>query len=122
MQEVRQGKLQLPDFQREYKWGDDRIRSLLSTLTLGHPMGVLMMLLTGNDRVRFKPKALAGVTAAETAIPQHLLLDGQQRMTSLFQALGPGARFRAAGGDHRRPGKRLSRWYYMDIARRWVTR
>jgi uncharacterized protein with ParB-like and HNH nuclease domain len=60
LQQVRGGKLQLPDFQREYKWDDDRIRSLLSTLTLGHPMGVLMMLETGSKHTRFKPKMLAG--------------------------------------------------------------
>jgi len=113
LQEVRQGKLQLPDFQREYKWDDDRIRSLLSTLTLGHPMGVLMMLQTGNDQVRFKPKSLAGVTGVETTTPEQLLLDGQQRMTSLFQALGSGKPVQTT--DAR--GKRLSRWYYLNIAR-----
>ena len=111
--QVRQGKLQLPDFQREYKWDDDRIRSLLSTLTLGHPMGVLMMLQTGNDQVSFKPKALAGVTGAETTTPELLLLDGQQRMTSLFQALGSGQPVQTT--DTR--GKRLSRWYYLNIAK-----
>ena len=31
------GELQLPDFQREYKWEDERIRSLLVTVLRGHP-------------------------------------------------------------------------------------
>ncbi|MGH3903229.1 MAG: DUF262 domain-containing protein [Pseudonocardiaceae bacterium] len=44
LKDVKAGQLQLPDFQREWKWDDDRIRSLLATLTLGYPMGVVMTL------------------------------------------------------------------------------
>lgn len=33
------GTVQLPDFQRGYKWDDERIRSLLVTVSLGHPLG-----------------------------------------------------------------------------------
>ena len=43
----RTGHLQLPDFQRAYKWDDERIRALLVTIVRGHPMGVLMTLETG---------------------------------------------------------------------------
>jgi hypothetical protein len=111
LQQVRSGKLQLPDFQREYKWDDDRIRSLLSTLTLGHPMGVLMMLETGSTHTRFKPKTLAGVSLKNDVHPSHLLLDGQQRMTSLFQALTGGRPVETT--DARK--KKLRRWYYLDI-------
>jgi hypothetical protein len=113
LQQARQGKLQLPDFQREYKWDDDRIRSLLATLTLGHPMGVLMMLDTGSKHTRFKPKTLAGVSLRDEVHPDHLLLDGQQRMTSLFQALsGTGP---VETTDARK--KKLKRWYYLDISK-----
>lgn len=105
------GRIQLPDFQREYKWDDERIRSLLVSITLGHPLGVIMLLQTGNDQVRFKPKALAGSPAAITAVPDHLLLDGQQRLTSLYQALtGNGV---VATKDIR--GKLMSRRYYIDM-------
>lgn len=111
LQQVRSGKLQLPDFQREYKWDDDRIRSLLATLTLGHPMGVLMMLETGSEHTRFKPKTLAGVSLKEPVQPEHLLLDGQQRMTSLYQALGGHRPVETT--DARK--KKLRRWYYLNI-------
>lgn len=43
----RTGALQLPDFQRPYRWNDERIRSLIVTILRGHPMGVLMTLRTG---------------------------------------------------------------------------
>lgn len=113
LQQARSGKLQLPDFQREYKWDDDRIRSLLATLTLGHPMGVLMMLETGSEHTRFKPKTLAGVSLKDAVHPDHLLLDGQQRMTSLFQSLA-GTR-PVETTDARK--KKLKRWYYLNITK-----
>ena len=58
---TRSGDIQLPDFQRGYKWEDERIRQLLVTVLRGHPMGAVMLLKTGNARVRFKPRALDGV-------------------------------------------------------------
>lgn len=38
------GKIQLPDFQREWKWDDECIASLLANIGLDHPVGVVMML------------------------------------------------------------------------------
>lgn len=55
LERANEGRIQLPDFQRGYKWDEERIRSLLATITLGHPLGVIMLLQTGNDQVRFKP-------------------------------------------------------------------
>jgi hypothetical protein len=106
------GKIQLPDFQRGYKWEDERIRSLLVTVVRGHPLGVVMLLKTGSDQVRFKPKPIEGADDAAGVEPQMLLLDGQQRLTSLTQALtGHGV---VSTMDGR--GKKLERKYYIDIA------
>ena len=106
------GRIQLPDFQRGYKWEDERIRSLLVTVLRGHPLGIIMLLKTGNDQVRFKPKPLAGTNDASGTDPELLLLDGQQRLTSLTQALsGDGI---VATKDDR--GKLLNRRYFVDIA------
>src|SRR4051794_5584258 len=106
------GKIQLPDFQRGYKWEDERIRSLLVTVLRGHPLGVVMLLKTGSDHVRFKPKPIEGSEVANGIEPQMLLLDGQQRLTSLTQALtGNGV---VATKDDR--GKKLTRRYFIDMA------
>jgi hypothetical protein len=103
------GKIQLPDFQREFKWDDERIRALLVTVLRGHPLGVVMLLRTGNDQIRFKPRPVEGVTTS--ANPDSLLLDGQQRLTSLTQALtGHGI---VATKDTR--GKLLNRRYYLQL-------
>src|SRR4051794_28847781 len=106
------GKIQLPDFQRGYKWEDERIRSLLVTILRGHPLGVVLLLKTGNDQVRFKPKALEGTSISEDVEPEFLLLDGQQRLTSLTQALTGDGIVRTK--DDR--GKLINRRYFVDVA------
>ncbi|MEU5907749.1 DUF262 domain-containing protein [Micromonospora sp. NPDC047467] len=111
LRDIRVGKVQLPDFQRDWKWDDDRIVSLLATITRGYPIGVVMTLEAGGDGTRFKPKALSGVPIAGLQDPEQLLLDGQQRLTSLFQSLMSGKVVDTT--DDR--GKRLKRWYYINI-------
>ena len=105
------GKVQLPDFQRSYKWEDERIRQLLVTILRGHPLGVVMLLKTGNDQIRFKPRPVEGVTLGPDAQAEALLLDGQQRLTSLTQALTKDGVVETT--DSR--GKRMKRRYYVDI-------
>lgn len=114
LEQVGDGTIQLPDFQRGYKWDDERIRSLLVTITLGYPLGVIMLLDTGSDHVRFKPKPIEGAPVAATRTePDLLLLDGQQRLTSLYQSMaGDGV---VDTKDVR--GKQLERRYYIDIAK-----
>jgi len=105
------GKIQLPDFQRGYKWEDERIRQLLVTILRGHPLGVVMLLETGSDQIRFKPRPVEGCTPTGYAEPDWLLLDGQQRLTSLTQALtGKGV---VETEDGR--GKKLTRRYFIHM-------
>lgn len=112
LRDMREGKIQLPDFQRSYKWDDERIRQLLVTVLRGHPMGVVLLLQSGGDQVRFKPKPLEGCLASNNS-PDFLLLDGQQRLTSLLQSLsGTGV---VSTEDER--GKRLTRRYFLDVER-----
>ncbi|MDR7304208.1 GmrSD restriction endonuclease domain-containing protein [Haloactinomyces albus] len=110
LNEIGKGEVQLPDFQRDWKWDDDHIKSLLATVSLGYPIGVVMTLETGNDAVRFKPKPLSGVDG-DVVEPEQLLLDGQQRLTSLFRSLK--ADTPVDTFDARK--QRLRRWYYIDI-------
>ena len=105
------GKIQLPDFQRGYKWEDERIRQLLVTVLRGHPLGVVMLLDTTNDQIRFKPRPIEGAKVPEGTAAESLLLDGQQRLTSLTQALtGDGI---VHTMDSR--GKRMDRRYFVDM-------
>ncbi len=84
LEDCHRGKLQLPDFQRSWVWDEDRIKSLIASISRSFPVGALMALDTGGD-VNFKPRPVEGAPVeAKNATPQSLLLDGQQRLTTLF--------------------------------------
>ncbi|MCO5994766.1 GmrSD restriction endonuclease domain-containing protein [Actinoallomurus rhizosphaericola] len=110
LREVGDGRTQLPEFQRGWVWPDRNISSLLASISLGYPVGTLMMLKTGGD-VRFKQRAVEGATPAAGVEPERLILDGQQRMTSLFQALKLGLPLKTQD-VRKRP---VSGWFYIDM-------
>lgn len=101
------GALQLPDFQRGWVWDDDHIRSLLVSISLSYPIGAIMTLVAGNPDVNFKARLLEGVTLGATPAPEMLLLDGQQRLTSLFQVLKSRAPVLHAGSARQRAAPSL---------------
>lgn len=106
------GKLQLPDFQRGWVWDDERIRSLLASVSVSFPIGAVMLLETGGQHVRFKPRPLTGTHERLRHIsPETLILDGQQRLTSLYQALMSAV----AAETKDNKGKAIRRWYYIDM-------
>lgn len=111
LRNAHEGRLQLPDFQRDYVWNDEDVRSLIASVAKGFPVGALLTLETGGE-VRFKPRAIEGAPAQKVA-PDELLLDGQQRITSLYQSMCMEApvRCRNAKGIH------VERYYYIDIER-----
>ena len=53
LREVGSGKIRLPDFQRDWKWDTDRIAGLLASVSLGYPVGVVMLLDVGGPDVQF---------------------------------------------------------------------
>ena len=109
LRNAHEGRLQLPDFQRDYVWGDEDVRSLIASVAKGFPVGALLTLQSGGD-VRFKPRLLAGVPICHDD-PDELLLDGQQRITSLYQATFCDRPVRT-----RTPrGTEVDRFYYLDI-------
>src|SRR5579859_5299836 len=107
---IAQGKTQLPDFQRGWVWDDEHIRSLLASVSQSYPIGAVMMLQAGNDDVRFKPRVVEGVVLGGPVQPERFILDGQQRLTSLFMALLSSQPVPTR--DAR--GKAIRRWYYID--------
>ena len=109
LSKVQSGLIQLPDFQRGWVWDDDRIRALLASISKGFPVGAIMTLSADAD-IRFKTRPIEGVQL-NGAKPEVFLLDGQQRLTSLYQAmLHPGP---VDTKDNR--GKKIKRWYYVDM-------
>jgi hypothetical protein len=112
LKDVGTGKIRLPDFQRDWKWDVDRIGSLLASVSLGYPVGVVMLLETGGADVQFATRHVSGVDEAKADKPaERLILDGQQRLTSLYQSLACGRPVQTQ--DSRK--KRLERWFYLDM-------
>ena len=111
LNEAADGSSQLPDFQRGWVWDDDHVRSLLASISLGYPIGAVMMLRGGGDQVRFKQRTLEGAPASAQGTADRLILDGQQRLTSLFQSLSLDRPVRTR--DARR--RAIERWYYIDM-------
>ena len=110
LHEAGDGRVQLPDFQRGWVWNDKRIRSLLASISLSYPVGAVMMLETGGS-IRFKPRSLEGAPDSTEEAAQRLILDGQQRLTSLFQSLLSDKPVETPG----RGKKTIRRWYYIDM-------
>ena len=112
LNDVGEGKIQLPDFQRGWVWDDDHIRDLITSVSLSFPIGAIMTLKTGGPDVSFKPRPIEGTRRPIPQVePDTLVLDGQQRLTSLFQSLKSGNA--VATRDTR--GREISRWYYLDM-------
>lgn len=111
LSEAKNGVIQLPDFQRGWVWGDDDIRGLLSSISQSFPVGALMTLQNGGE-INFKPRPVEGAPAqAHSTTPEQFLLDGQQRITSLFQTT---VRKEIVATVNAKK-KAIKRWYYVDI-------
>ena len=52
--EVKSGSMQLPEFQRDWTWDDNRIKGIIASLSQGYPMGAIMRLQYGNPDIQFK--------------------------------------------------------------------
>ncbi|MCG8918446.1 DUF262 domain-containing protein [Actinokineospora sp. PR83] len=110
LKQVDRGETQLPDFQRGWVWPDRNIAALIASISLGYPAGTVMMLQHGGE-VRFKTRAVEGAPVDGGVVPDRLILDGQQRLTSLYQSA-----FRDAPVETRDVrGKALKGWFYIDM-------
>ena len=110
LDDVEEGKIQLPDFQRGWVWDDERIKSLLVSISRQFPVGAIMTL-SANGEVHFQRRPIEGVSINGNARLERYLLDGQQRLTSLYQAL----RYDGPVDTRDARGRRFKRWYYVDM-------
>jgi len=113
LKEIHDGKVQLPDFQRGWVWDDEHIASLIASISLSYPIGAVMLLQTGGNGVQFQPRPIQGVPVPTECKPEYLILDGQQRMTSLYLAVSSGLPVPTTTSK----GKDIERFYYLDIAK-----
>ena len=77
---IERGELRLPEMQRQYVWRSTRVRDLLDSLYRGYPSGAILLWET-DEAVPLQDFAVSQSTNPYQST--RLLLDGQQRLTSL---------------------------------------
>jgi hypothetical protein len=79
---IRRGAIALPDIQRPFVWPTSKVRDLFDSMYKGFPVGYLLFWFTGAEM-----GARQIGTDFKEAAPRLLIVDGQQRLTSLFAVL-----------------------------------
>src|SRR5690349_793438 len=84
LSDVAKGNIKIPVFQREYVWQDEQIMSLLDSIYQGYPVGSLLLWST-KERLKHE-RNVGGFKLPDTPedYPVHYVLDGQQRLTTLY--------------------------------------
>lgn len=85
---ARKGKLVLPQFQRNFVWSREEITDLLLSILQGHFIGSLLFLNVDKENIPFAYRLIEGVNnyPLNHPKPEYMILDGQQRLTSLNYA------------------------------------
>ncbi|MBQ4568043.1 MAG: DUF262 domain-containing protein [Desulfovibrio sp.] len=78
--DIKQGQIGLPDIQRPFVWTDAQVRDLFDSMFQGYPVGMLLF---------WEASTAAKVigTTQKQMSPAHLIIDGQQRLTSLYAVI-----------------------------------
>lgn len=81
--DIDQGEIGLPDIQRPFVWEPAKVRDLFDSMYKGFPIGYLLF--WSNDHMNGTRQI--GATGKQVKIARLLIVDGQQRLTSLFAVL-----------------------------------
>lgn len=112
LRNINNGTIQLPDFQRGWVWEDNRIKALIASISNAYPVGAAMFLDATGDNVHFKSRLFEGVDEKNSSVvPKILVLDGQQRMTSIYRSMYSKSAVKTV--DFKK--KPISRYYYLNI-------
>ncbi|HEX6012791.1 MAG TPA: DUF262 domain-containing protein [Geminicoccaceae bacterium] len=80
--EIELGSIGLPDIQRPFVWQNAKVRNLLDSMYWGFPVGYLLFWANANA-----DDSRAIGTDGKQRVPQLLIVDGQQRLTSLYAVI-----------------------------------
>jgi len=78
---IKDGEIRLPEMQRPYVWRSSRVRDLFDSLYREYPSGAILLWATGDNTIPLRDFAVEQSMNGLSTI--YLLLDGQQRLTSL---------------------------------------
>ena len=92
LSQIHSGDAVLPDFQRDFVWDSSATKELIISIARGFPAGSILRI--RNTKNLFSYREFQGVTPLHAPRPTYLVLDGQQRLTSLYQAFYGVGQFR----------------------------
>lgn len=82
IQQIDLGLIGLPDIQRPFVWKDTKVRDLFDSMYKGYPVGYFLFWANANI------EGTKGIgTVAKQKHPSLLIVDGQQRLTSLYAVI-----------------------------------
>lgn len=84
LRQIHKGEAVLPDFQRDFVWDPYMTMELIISIAENYPAGSLLRI--RNTQSLFAYREFAGAPPLNGQKPTYLVLDGQQRLTSLYQA------------------------------------
>ena len=86
LESIHNREVALPDFQRDFVWDPRATEELIESILQNYPAGSLLRI-KNRSGFFFAPREVAGAPVLDGHSPSYLVLDGQQRLTSLYQAL-----------------------------------
>ena len=92
LSQIHGGESVLPDFQRDFVWDSGATKELIVSIAKGFPAGSILRIRNTNGL--FAYREFQGATPLDGQNPTYLVLDGQQRLTSLYQAFYGVGQFR----------------------------
>ena len=111
LRKIKQGAIQLPIFQRGWIWPDDHVQKIIASVSESFPIGAILMLENGGP-VRLATRPIEGTESGIDKVkPETLILDGQQRLTALFQSLTSDQAVYTLDTKE----NKTNRWYYLDM-------
>jgi len=84
LKQIQQREVALPDFQRDFVWDPSATQELIISIANNYPAGSLLAIRNTQDY--FAAREFEGAPKLSGFQPTYLMLDGQQRLTSLYQA------------------------------------
>ena len=83
IEKINSGELGLPELQRPFIWKDTKVRDLFDSMMRGYPIGYLMLW----ECPKLEKKKSIGVESHSYDSPKEVIIDGQQRLTSLYAVI-----------------------------------
>jgi hypothetical protein len=108
VEQAYEGKVCLPNFQRSFVWPREQVADLIRSVARGYYIGSLLLLRCDPQQPPFAPVFLRGAKPpSNEPRPELLVLDGQQRLTSLLYAL--------AAPDLPLKDSSQRRWFFVNL-------